>query len=636
MKDRKRLAVIAGGISFKGYQHLMLEGIISQAYALNYDVAVFSAFISFDFDTPYQKGEHRIYDLIPFDQFDAVIYAPCSYYTDLQRQIVERYIDTRCHVPVIALESDDPRYHCIPMDDFHAFGRVVDHLIEHHHLQKIYCLTGFKDNLQAEERQRGYRDSMQRHGLPVGDDWVIYGDFWKMKATEVAEDLAAGRMERPEAICCCCDTVALTLTNHLIELGIRVPEDIIVVSYDASTDAAINVPSITTYARPIKDMGMHAVLKAHELLTGETASPCCIDMGHIVTAESCGCGKDFFLHFEEHQKELRDTEEMRKLFDNTPMAESLNATLTLHDLLHQITAHRYLIKDAKEFYLCLCDNWDDLSKNTENPSDYNQYTPTMHLRITQEHENAEIVDQAFALEQLLPALHEDREHPRAYYFTPLHFNERCLGYCVLSYGDQPLAYDALYQQWSRNVSNALEFIRIRNNFASINQQLFMSSIRDPLTGIYNRQGFLHYVQDVYARALQPGMKLLIIAADLDRLKYINDTFGHLEGDNAISVAATALNTCSTYGEICARTGGDEYLIIGAAGYHESTPKRYIAYVEEFLDRYNAVSGKPYEVGVSLGYICKEVHEGEPLQAFLDEADALMYENKAMRKKNRLS
>ena len=40
--------------------------------------------------------------------------------------------------------------------------------------------------------------------------------------------------------------------------------------------------------------------------------------------------------------------------------------------------------------------------------------------------------------------------------------------------------------------------------------------------------------------------------------------------------------------------------------------------------------------MSLGYICKEVHEGEPLQAFLDEADALMYENKAMRKKNRLS
>ena len=636
MKIRKRIAVLMAGVSYKAYQHPLLEGIISQAYALDYDVVIFSPFMAYDNTTDYQIGENRVFELVNFNLFDAVIYAPCSFSNDAMRELVENILSKNCHIPVIALESDNPKYFDIMMDDFHAFERVVDHVIEEHHVRKIYCLTGFRNNLQAEERQLGYRHSMEKHGLPVPEDYVIYGDFWKQAAMDLAAKIYRGAVEQPEAIVCCCDTVAITLCNRLIELGFRVPQDIIIASYDAGEEAAENVPSVTTYMRPIADMGIRAVLQAHELITGEVAKPVRVDHGHIVTAESCGCGKDFQKKFEERQKEIRETEETRKLFEDCPMAERLNAASSLNDLLALIMDHFYLIQGWQDWYLCLCDRWDDLSRSDGSPEAYGSYTDTMHLRLDCTHRWGRIVDQEFQRTDLLPVLHTEREKPRAYYITPLHFNARCFGYAALGYGDAVRAYDALYHAWSRNINNALEFMRIRNHFASINQRLFISSIRDTLTGIYNRQGFAHYADDIFARAKADPehKKLLLIAADLDGLKSINDSCGHLEGDVAISTAASALNSCCTNGEICARTGGDEFLIIGCGAYTDEMLADYEKRIRELLHHFNENSGKPYQIGISLGIVCRSPGEADTLQSMTEEADIRMYRQKVHRKKLR--
>lgn len=638
MKNRKRLAVIMATVMYQAYQHPLLAGIIEQAFALNYDVCIFSPFMNYDYNSDYYFGENRIFDLIPYDQFDAVLYAPCSFTTDYMRTTLEEKLDTRCHIPIIGIESNDPRYHNVLMDDCNAFARVTDHLIEQHHVRKIYCLTGFKDNWQAEQRQLGYRKSMERHGLPVPDGYVIYGDFWKTAALELAERLVSQEIEMPEAIVCCCDTVALTLTNRLIELGIRIPEDLLIASYDQGEGAEENIPSVTTYVRPIEDMGMRAVLRAHECITGETAPLVRHDYGYLVPAGSCGCGFDFRQKFEAHQKKLHDIEECRKLFEGTPMAESLNATTTLNELLTLITHFFYLVDGITDFYMCLCDQWDDISKNTDNSAAYDNYTPTMHLRITSTDNNAYVVDEPFPLHDLLPALHHDRPKPRAYYITPLHFNNRCLGYTALSYGDSLRAYDSLYHSWIRNINNALEFMRNRNNFNSLSERLFTSSVRDALTGIFNRKGYTHYAQRIFDKAKENAAdkKLLILAADLDCLKQINDTYGHLEGDRAITVTANALNTALSYGEVCARTGGDEFLIIGCGAYTDEILNGYIRYIHDFLTRYNTESGRPYEVGVSLGYYCDYVRADDTLQSIEKIADARMYQNKAERKKMRIS
>ncbi|MBR3628850.1 MAG: GGDEF domain-containing protein [Oscillospiraceae bacterium] len=640
MKIRKRLAVVMSGISNHSYQHQMLEGIIRQAFALDYDVAIFTPFLCYDNLTDYQKGENKIFDLINYQMFDAVLYIPCAFYNDTVRGYVEPALEVS-PIPVIAVESDDKRFHCVQMDDRGAFRRVTEHLIEKHGLSDILCLTGFKDNYQAEERVKGYLDAMKRHGLDVPEDHIVYGDFWIFKAQELAEELGNGRRPMPQGIVCACDNAAVALCNRLIELGVRVPEDVLIASYDAGPLSADNVPSITSYMRPIMDMGMRGVLKAHELLTGEICEPVMQDHGYLIPAESCGCGEDFQQKFAKRQRELKNIEHFRSLFEDTPMAEHLNTAVHLQQLLHMIMAFFYLINGLEQFYLCLNEDWDDPSKNSDNPSDWNDYTDMMHLRIFKASADPSpeynmVPDLRFPRSDLLPVFHEDREHPVALYFTPLHFNERCFGYAAIGYGQKAMAFDSLYHAWTRNVNNALEFMRIRNSLNSMNQQLFLSSIRDTLTGIYNRSGFMHFAKKIFRRAQESkdSMKLLVMAADLDLLKHINDNFGHAEGDNALIVSANALNTCFEYGEVCARTGGDEFLVIGCAAYTRTIIEEYFEYIERFLDRYNLDSGKPYPVGVSLGYVCESASPDKSLQDYIDEADARMYANKVQRRKLR--
>lgn len=637
MKNRKKIAVLMAGVVQRAYQHMFLEGILSQAAYLNYDVCIFAPFMSYENETEYQLGENQIFDLVNYAVFDGIIYAPCAFNSCFLRNRIEKELLKNPQMPSVVLESDDSRFHCIMMDDITGFEQVVNHVIEQHHLKKILCLTGFQGNMQAEMRAQGYKNAMQSHGLEIPEGYIIYGDFWKQAALELAQEIADGKVPQPEAVVCCCDTVAITLCNRLIELGYRVPQDIVIASYDAGNDAAENVPSVTTYVRPIIDMGIQGVLKLHELITGENAEPVRIDKGYLVPAESCGCGKDFQQKFEERQKEIHEIEEARKLFEDVPMAERLNSVPTLNTLLGKILEHLYLISNFCDFYLCMCDQWDDISKNSDKKEDYNHYTEKMHLRITCTNQQGGLTDEVFPLEDLLPALHADREKPRAYYFSPLHFNERCFGYTVLGYGEKIRAYDAIYHNWTRNLNNAFEFMRVKNNFNSINQRLFSASVRDTLTGIYNRHGYQHYSDSIFRKAqTSENKKLLLFAADLDGLKIINDTYGHLEGDNAISVIANALNTCFSLNEICARTGGDEFLVIGCDDYTEEDLQEYIQYIHDFLMQYNAESGKPYQVEASLGYVCQKVGEADQLQTLMDEADSRMYENKIQRKKNRKS
>ena len=635
MKDRRRIAVLCAGVSYKSYQHMFLQGILSQAFALNYDVVVFSPFMSYDNQSEYQRGENRIFSLVDFSQFDAVIYAPASFNSNNLRDLVERLLLEGCGVPVVAIESDDPRFSSISVNDELAFAGVTDHMIDVHGCRRILCLTGFRGNLQAEARLSGFRKSMAAHGLVIPDGYEIYGDFWTQAAEKLGDDIADGKIEMPEAIVCGCDMAAITLCDRLMERGIRVPGDILIAGYDSDTKSAEHVPSITTYVRPLVRLGIEGVLRAHRLITGEEAPPVQCDEGRLVPAETCGCGKDFLRNFKEYRAEQRETETYRKLYEDVAMAEKLNACTTLDQLLAKIMEHFYLLSGWNDYYLCLCDEWDDLSKNTDDVSDYDDYTERMHLRISCTDKTGIVTDETFLRRDLFPALHDDRDAPRAYYVTPLHFNERCFGYTVYGYGTAVRAFDSLYHRWTRNVNNALEFIRIRNNFSSLNQRLFSASIRDALTGIFDRHGFLHYAPLVFEKAQgTPEKRLLVIAADLDLLKTINDSYGHVEGDNAITVVADALNKSMERGEIVARTGGDEFLIIGCDSYTEEMVQGYICYIQRYLERYNEEAGKPYEVGVSLGYVCETVRADDTLQQFLDEADARMYANKTARRKAR--
>jgi len=99
----------------------------------------------------------------------------------------------------------------------------------------------------------------------------------------------------------------------------------------------------------------------------------------------------------------------------------------------------------------------------------------------------------------------------------------------------------------------------------INKKLHMASITDALTGINNRRFFFQRFEEEFSKALRYGNTFCLILFDLDNLKKINDTYGHLEGDRIIKLFAKILKSNKRKEDIISRIGGDEFacIIFGA-------------------------------------------------------------------------
>lgn len=164
----------------------------------------------------------------------------------------------------------------------------------------------------------------------------------------------------------------------------------------------------------------------------------------------------------------------------------------------------------------------------------------------------------------------------------------------------------------------------------VEQKLREISLTDELTGLHNRRGFMTLAlqQIKIADRLAQGMTLLY--ADLDDLKGINDTYGHLAGDQALIDAAAILKTSLRASDILARLGGDEFvgLILESGG---ETELAVMARVQENLNAHNLLRIRPYRLSFSIGTARYEVTSPCSVEELLETADREMYRNKIEKK-----
>jgi diguanylate cyclase (GGDEF)-like protein len=152
------------------------------------------------------------------------------------------------------------------------------------------------------------------------------------------------------------------------------------------------------------------------------------------------------------------------------------------------------------------------------------------------------------------------------------------------------------------------------------------SLTDDLTGLHNRRGFLSLANQQLKMSHRSGKAFLVLYADLDDLKKINDTFGHMEGNRALVDAAGILRACFRQSDILARVGGDEFAALMA-----DAPVNSIEAVrhrlQENVESYNAQPGRRYRLSFSVGTLSCGAVSPCPLEELLAQADALMYEQK---------
>ena len=172
-----------------------------------------------------------------------------------------------------------------------------------------------------------------------------------------------------------------------------------------------------------------------------------------------------------------------------------------------------------------------------------------------------------------------------------------------------------------NLRDITEMIRLR-------EKLRAMALVDDLTGAYNRRGFFRLAKQQMGMADRTKKKISLVYADLDHLKEINDTFGHAEGDLALSEIAEILEKTFRKSDIIARIGGDEFVIL-AVEVLGDTAGILVARLEENLKRRNAkeTGGHKYKLSLSIGIAQYDPECPCSLETLLFEADKSMYEHK---------
>lgn len=158
------------------------------------------------------------------------------------------------------------------------------------------------------------------------------------------------------------------------------------------------------------------------------------------------------------------------------------------------------------------------------------------------------------------------------------------------------------------------------------QQLQNQSIKDDLTGLHNRRGFLLHAEQLLRTARRERTGFLILFLDLDGLKFINDTYGHAEGNKAIMEAADVLRSCLRSSDLLARLSGDEFAAL-AMNSSATAEGALRARLDQLLAAVNAKPNRTYPLGFSVGMLACGPNDDHSMESLLAQADALMYEDK---------
>jgi diguanylate cyclase (GGDEF)-like protein len=152
------------------------------------------------------------------------------------------------------------------------------------------------------------------------------------------------------------------------------------------------------------------------------------------------------------------------------------------------------------------------------------------------------------------------------------------------------------------------------------------SVVDELTGLYNRRGFLTLAPQQLKIADRTRSGLVLLFADLDKMKTINDTWGHEEGDQALRDTANLLRATFRESDIIARIGGDEFVVLAAT----TSPRdadTLIARLQQQVAAHNARTARGYALSISAGTVAYDPQQPCGIRDLLARADTLMYDQK---------
>ena len=625
---RKRIAVLVASID-REYQQDFASGLLSAGVQNDVDICLFNSqgHMNVSISTSSEVGESMIYDLPDLGEFDGVISMLATMGNDVAYRKVTEVLEPlkKSGKPHVSIDVPQDGAVCIMFDDAISVGELTEHLIMEHGARKIAFISGPLNSNVSIARLEACRKAMKKHGLELDEKLVFDGEWTRVGGRRAAESILESGGQIPDAVICANDDMALSVIETFNEHGIRVPRDVAVTGFDALREAVMR--GLTTICRPIDRSARKAVEVLCNWIRGEVPAEKEIILSTIpIYGESCGCAQNME-HMNDKLRAL-GTERWNMETILTRVSMFSGTLAGVGDEAEAAEKIRDFVAswNIRELYLCVDPA---ICRQTEFKTDSQAYPPEM-LLLYGIRNGKEYKPELFDRRDLVPALQEMRKNTSCLVFCPLYYRNRNFGYVVMELGSGTGA--ALYSVLML-LNGALISLYLQTNIKRYADTISDMAIHDIMTGMLNRRGYMELAPKVLEQARQEGKVFAIISMDMDHMKRINDTYGHLKGDEAICRMGKALHVLEGHGITPVHISGDEFQAFGITESAEKA-KELIPLIRESMDRLNREDPWIFDISASIG-IYAAVPDGQNgMDEFMTKADREMYADKTRRKQGR--
>ncbi|MBR2764729.1 MAG: GGDEF domain-containing protein [Blautia sp.] len=595
------------------------------------------------FSTEHNQGEYNIYRLPDFSDFDAIILDINRIFSggpeSLGAENIQYVFEAAAASgkPVISMANHLQGLHYVGIDNYEAMTAVIRHLHQDLGKTDFWFALGPNDNYENQERTRALRDYCRIHGLPCTDDRFYSESFIVECGIHAFTRLRTSHGGAlPQAVICANDHIALGVCHAAKVSGYQIPRDFLVTGFDNADLASSIYPALTTVDQQAWNMGRTCVDLLRRIWADEPVPEVVTTRTRLLQRESTG----------DHV----DPSDMPHL--NTDEYIGSSASITDFNYKLSILQYRFptctsIEEICEAFMECIsvlnC-------KGVDLVLDSRLFDPELSIGFKEQigrlHDPAEgmpvrgyadTLELVFSWRAGRPASFPYRRVGRSltalrpdssdshHLFAPLHFMEHTAGYLCL--------HDCMDLIRIKGVSTVVSTLTMAlrtyftgRDLAYVNHVLAGISMKDGLTGLYNRLGYHEYAYSLFRKVNAAGERLAIIFIDMDHLKWINDRYGHAAGDLAIKCIAEAILENIPGNAIPVRYGGDEFLILCPVS-EEGEAREILRSICRSLPGTGDKAGVPEEITFSSGLVLTDPRSEKLLDDYVQEADTIMYTKK---------
>lgn len=622
---KKRIAVCGNGWNNE-FLKIVMNGIRKCASEHNVDVFVFMNY-SYDEGVEYKDtGEANIYRLLDYGKMDGIILLGNTLHLPEEFDYFTHKAKEE-DIPIISLEYELDGMDFMGSDNYSGMYDLCNHILGVHEVERVVYVSGPDNHEENIVRRKALEDALENRGLSLKEENIIYGYWNYVETLKAIPTWLEKQAKLPQAFICANDVMAMAVCAALKELNILVPEDVIVTGFDHLESAIKHTPKITTVDRNWVDMGYQSMLHILDKIEGKKTKEKVLIKSMGIPAKSCGC--DYVEEFK-NPVAMEDNGVYDHLVNVVywgghlcDISESM-VRVTSEEELHQ-RFNQFFVKEhgheGDEFFFCLLDDFfTTIRENT--PLRKKGYTDTMDVICGIKNGESYPRMSKMPTEQLVPEYDGESETSQFYLLLPLYDSEGYYGYAVLG-NEMPMMYDYTLYNWLRNIKLSLANVRQNMKMVELNNKLSKLSLTDGLTGVYNRMGCESLAYPYLEKCHKEGKYACMMFADINKMKIINDKYGHLQGDLAICTVAKVIQQVLKDDWIIVRYGGDEFLMVGE-WIDESKTRELMNEINSQLEKKAMDMQLPYALRAGVGYVMVSPEEKLDLSEYLKRADEAMY------------